>query len=876
MQTRSASVSKYKQVKATGLLIVCRASIVPDVFSLMADLFPARIILLLLSITVLPAAAAPLRVPLRVNCGGGTIKDKKTRTTWLEDKRFLVSGKKYRFVEEPSLAHAKNPAPASVYPSVRRADVAYSFSGLPDGDYLVRLHFMDAKTGVRRLMNFDIEGTRLVRDLDVRKVAGGLSKACVIEVIAVVRDGNGLEITGDRGTGDDVFISAIEILAAPPGSVPPADPAEFARRLRAFAGGPARLVWARAANADDFYSEEAGSELVGYDSEDGGGERRILAGPRSFAKPLLSDDGRHVIFTDHQARRCYAVRWDGGGLREIANGFAADVWTDPASGQTWVYVRAGWHDTSASIIRHRLDDPAQSEPVWSATANGWQKISWFQVGGDGRHAVDALPWPRIGLMGLAGDDFKIVGSGCWPGIAPDDSGRMFYFQGTHTALAFLDQPRAARKAAKPREIALDTVPGWTGHKVYHPRWTNHPRYLTATAPQWMPQTELYLGRFDKDYTAIEEWFRLTRNEVADYYGDAVLAALPAASRDAAPAGPTPPPAVEPGPSAPSAGLVFLWDHERAKNVVTGADGKVRHAWSAKLEGRARPGRWFGAQLQDGALVPSGPAGEVVMAAARTARALTLVMDLAPHSIEPAAGGVIACLGRSGAADSLLVEQIGPALAVSTAADQPGGSRPFSIAGLAAGHSHWVVVIEPERWRAWRDGALVMDQQSQANFSAWDADQLLFGNDTARRKPWSGGIEHIAILGRALAEGEIKTLAAAHAARWAERKPASRTEVEAELLALSPPPDLAKLAPYTRSLAENHYRVRKVLSGELAASEIILLEWSVLGGALVPPPVQGTVRRLVIEPVEEHPELDGEHRTTEILDPTLPLFHDPSA
>jgi hypothetical protein len=65
--------------------------------------------------------------------------------------------------------------------------------------------------------------------------------------------------------------------------------------------------------------------------------------------------------------------------------------------------------------------------------------------------------------------------------------------------------------------------------VSHPRWTNHPRFLTLTGPynQGGPnqsrtggkQTEVYVGRFSEDFSRVEAWARVTDNAWGDSHPD---------------------------------------------------------------------------------------------------------------------------------------------------------------------------------------------------------------------------------------------------------------------------------------------------------------------------------------------------------------------
>ncbi len=347
-----------------------------------------------------------------------------------------------------------------------------------------------------------------------------------------------------------------------------------------------------------------------------------------------------MVFTDQTKHKCYVVGFDGAGLRELSAGYASDIWEDPSTGATWVYVRTGWRDVKAPVRRFRLDDPSVSEEVWTKSGTGQPQTAWFHLSGDGKLAADAFPWPQCGLADLSTGEFKVMGKGCWPAVAPDSSHRSFYFIGQHTGVQFFDTPQAT-----PRTINLATVPGWTGRKVYHPRWTNDVRFVTLTAPQWMPETELYIGRFDAGFTEVESWFRLTYNHTADFFGDAWFAASRKHNV------PSKPGTGNPGLLAQAnenelPGTVFVWENERSRNVITAPDGKVLRSWSARYDGATRPNRWFGALIRQGSLRPDDDAAPAFGRAAAASGAFSFALDLEPASASGKQEAAILSLANS--------------------------------------------------------------------------------------------------------------------------------------------------------------------------------------------------------------------------------------
>jgi len=140
--------------------------------------------------------------------------------------------------------------------------------------------------------------------------------------------------------------------------------------------------------------------------------------------------------------------------------------------------------------------------------------------------------------------------------------------------------------------------------------------------------------------------------------------------------------------------------------------------------------------------------------------------------------------------------------------------------------------------------------------------------------WLGEIENLRLFDRAIDEPTVAALAADARERRKDRTPLPTTEVQATLISAAPPAVPAEIAPYRRSLAVCLYEIKAVQSGSLAVGDrILVLHWSVLGGKQTSPlPRPGESRLLRLEELEHHPEIDGEHTTSE-TDEFLPRYLD---
>jgi len=172
-------------------------------------------------VTVAPAA----QLHLRVNCGDNAA----TPPGWLDDEAFATGWVDFIFSDTFDTSGVTDPAPASVYQScrhrIRGVETAYGydFPGVPDGTYLLRLHFGDGYGP--RSIDVLVEGTERISDLDIATATGGAYLALVEELAVTVGGGDGLQITltDNRADPADFFVNGIEIIGQGSNAAPTVD-----------------------------------------------------------------------------------------------------------------------------------------------------------------------------------------------------------------------------------------------------------------------------------------------------------------------------------------------------------------------------------------------------------------------------------------------------------------------------------------------------------------------------------------------------------------------------------------------------------------------------------------------------------------------------
>lgn len=291
---------------------------------------------------------------------------------------------------------------------------------------------------------------------------------------------------------------------------------DVATALAALTGARTRVAWVEDRDGGgDQYAQGDRLRLMGLDTGDAAGARAILPDAGSYHRPIITPDGGHIVFSRFRARTCCVVNWDGTGLRDLGAGVAVAVWRDPETGADWVYAQAGPRGDlfRNPLVRFRLDDPAHREVVWDKTPITVAPNNNAMLSADGTRLAADFPWPHAGVANLVRGDWQQLGTGCWVGLAPDNSYRMWVFEGPHKGVVLFDPSTAIR-----RRVDLTGAPGMLGRAVYHPRWSNHVRVMCMTGPEG-GRNQLYVGRFDAAYAHIESWAQITTNSPAALYPD---------------------------------------------------------------------------------------------------------------------------------------------------------------------------------------------------------------------------------------------------------------------------------------------------------------------------------------------------------------------
>lgn len=657
--------------------------------------------------------------------------------------------------------------------------------------------------------------------------------------------------------------------------------------LQQFTGSHTRVVWVQEqeGGADTFAFGDH-FRLMGYDSHDGKQERPLLQETANFFKPLITPDGQKVVVSSRSSQEIYLVDFEGGKKEVLGPGVAVEVWLDPATGTTWVYALAGEgtenkYFSTRPLVRFPLSSPGKRELVWKKTPLSWSN---FDISRDGKYAAGLFPWPHAGILSLKENTWKSYGKGCWTALSPDSSAILWVFDGLHRNLNFVNPV-----TGESWSTTINSASGIAGFEIYHPRWSNHVRYLTVTGPYLEGEggnkitgggrrVEVYVGRFSPDLKTVEDWFQVTHNGLADFYPDVWLAngAQSVLVR----------------PQAQGAGLfeeerfgdwpgeqgqlLFLWKDLLGDNKLESGSLLGFSQFRVRPRKRARFNRFLEMDLKRSGLVASLP-GAKVAEVLRQKAALGIEFLFSPSGTGPAEKGPVLRLQDAGERDVLVIAQQGSGIQVVV---DSGGSQverltiPESL--QARRPEHFFLSLEEGQVQLYGNGRLLATLPlAVPPLERLQDVALIFGNPDGLGGAINGALSHVALYAGISTESEIGQRARMVLGGLEVRQMPPLLRIEAELVEASKIPSPQSLGAYRRALVVNRYRINEVLAGSSSEQEILVAQWAVLDGVVLSetgffsPGMEAT---LLVERFDDHPELEGERLLMDMFDPDLDLYY----
>jgi len=646
-----------------------------------------------------------------------------------------------------------------------------------------------------------------------------------------------------------------------------------------------RVVWCQDHDSNDnVFADGTRLKLMGYDSRDGKGERSILPGLGNYNKPMITPRGTHVVFTDFIQKKAYIVDWDGSNLRQFADGQVLEAWLDADTGIEWIYVQSGpkrgKHFDGNPVYRHQTSSLSHRELVWDISPVSRDN---FQLSADGKRAGGQFPWPQTGIADMLKHSWVRTGRGCWTSFAPDNSYLMWVFDGAHRFVTMLSADDSKRW-----KVRINTAPGINGAEVYHPRWSNRPRYFALTGPYTIrrgansirgggPGVEVFVGRFNDALTEVARWVQITHNQRADFFPDVWFAGEGEQARRVAGQG-------REYEAAPAAmwpvkrdGLVFLWENRAAENEILKGARKTK-VEPTKPQGLAKYGRSFDMALAGGHFATETANDHILRECGRSAQ-LSIEALITPRQVDQKGPASIISYASDASTGNFALGQKGNSLFVKLRTSRGQSDGTFSSVTLYTVDGpephHVIVTYKSGELRCYVAGKKVhVSRDISGDFTTWRPQHLVFGGERNGQQDWAGQLEGIAIYSRAMDEAEAAQSYSAFATRLRKRRPLDAVEVLLRLKEISETPSLEAIAPYRSCLVVYGYEVERIARGEIESQNVLVAHWAILNGrTIIDSATPGKSYSMLLEPFDDHPELEGERLIMNTEDIESPLYYD---
>lgn len=653
--------------------------------------------------------------------------------------------------------------------------------------------------------------------------------------------------------------------------------------LEDWTGQHSRLVWVQdQGKGADTFAHGKELSLYGLDSRDGKGERLLVKGVGNYFKPIFTPDGQQVIYSDRRARQMFALDWESGEIEKLGSGVAVAVWRDTEPSlflrrkTVWIYCFSGLqpenkYGTAQPLYRFPLHDPKKRELIWDKTNMAWSNV---QLSRDGEVLGGLFPWPHGGSVQTETKAFTRYGRGCWTSLSPDNSKLLWIFDGLHRNVQLHDV-----KNGQTWKVNINSAPGIGGFEVYHPRWSNHPRYFVITGPYEKgdggnriggggEKVEIHVGRLDEKARSVESWIQVTNNSRADFYPDLWVEGGEKVqlTDELATIEDTTIPLEWPQERK---NLVYVWEDMKAPNQLSEDSPIGFYQCNLTLRGNALFARDL-TLMAGGGWGETGDAGEKIGAAVAGSKAVSVELLVTPKKEQEAAFFSFTSAGDK----KLSLVQDGDGLRIDNSLAKE-AEQHLSWPGLfSAGEPlHLIVTVETGAVELFVGGRSVGKKKIEVDFTSTPITGMVLGNLAGS---WDGKIAQVAVYNEALQEAELKKnseYALHNVPKDAQKESVKTLVLDAELFETTEIPAPESIGAYRRALVVNSYLVKKIVDGQYDEEKIVVAEWAVLDRNIIKA-YEGTdgPERLILEKFDDHPELEGERLMMDIFEPDLTMYY----
>jgi hypothetical protein len=391
--------------------------------------------------------------------------------------------------------------------------------------------------------------------------------------------------------------------------------------------------------------------------------------------------------------------------------------------------------------------------------------------------------------------------------------------------------------------------------------------------------EIYIGKFNKEFRGMDEWFKLTNSRVGEFFPDLWIA--DGESRSSNFKSQT---AISNAASSKLArivkfvvgdtydktwpgsrdGLLFQWRDNKDNGQFVDGSGKLREV-RLKAEGGARFGPNGEMHILGGAFVPEGPYNKEIRDACKKSDQIAIEAIVTTSRVPQSGPARIVSLSRSPAKRNFTLGQEDNRLVLRLQTSHTSkNGMDFKLAPIEPGTPyHVLVAYKPGLLVCYLNGKIASQSNfERGSFDKWHGSSysLIFGNEVGGVRPWEGYLDGVAIYDRFIEAAEAEKKFKLAGQRIAQRPKIDQKIVQAEMLQKADSPSPEAITPYRRALVINRYKIKQADDSELVNQTIQVAEWALLD-AKVPPSYAsvkpGELVELNLEPYEAHPQLESE-------------------
>jgi hypothetical protein len=323
------------------------------------------------------------------------------------------------------------------------------------------------------------------------------------------------------------------------------------------------------------------------------------------------------------------------------------------------------------------------------------------------------------------------------------------------------------------------------------------------------------------------------------------------------------------------GLVFVWQTGNSPNLLFDQGLQADTAVQLGPRGFARLDSSFSLLPSGGSFVADDASMHRIRQGCQRTNELSLELTVRPPTGIRESAVLMTAAGRGWS--NFTLSQIGHRLVFEI---RNGGKGSEGLARIdlmklpARASSHVVVSYSSGRLVAYLNGSQVLSIDSvQGGFFHWRARPLTIGSDWNEKRPWTGGLEGLALYNRILDPEEVRENHRRYRAMIENRPPIEAWTVDATLVQCSVRPVLDDIAPYRDALMTCEYSVESDTTSFDLGSSLRVAQWAILDGQDVGTTEIAAVAKLGLTRFRDNPQLESQ-----VLSDTLdrlrqfPLFY----